>query len=87
VERRRLVRCRCGWDAADGLEALTDHVVLASRALTAVASRPLAAIDDTAEIAAIVARVPAAQRATIVEGLAAFRDAAGAGLSGPTVPW
>ena len=40
-----------------------------------------------AEIAAIVARVPAEQRNTIVEGLSAFRDAAGPDLAGPAVPW
>jgi DNA-binding MarR family transcriptional regulator len=151
----------------DDLEELTDVVLLASRALIAVASRSIAAIDDAVtlpqfralvvldgnggtcrvgelgnelrikpstatrlcdrlvarrlvrravdptnrrevtitltaagrrlvadvtarrrrEIAAIVARVPPAQRATIVEGLAAFRDAAGGELAGPTVPW
>jgi DNA-binding MarR family transcriptional regulator len=151
----------------DDLAALTDVVLLASRALVAVASRSIAAVDDAVtlpqfralvvldqlggacrvgdlgaelriqpstatrlcdrlvrrglveravdpanrrevtvtlsaqgrevldavtvirrrEIAAIVAKVPPAQRATIVEGLAAFRDAAGPDLAGPTVPW
>jgi DNA-binding MarR family transcriptional regulator len=39
------------------------------------------------EIAAIIAKVPKAQRAMIVAGLSAFRDAAGPDLSAPTVPW
>ena len=39
------------------------------------------------EIASILATVPHSQRATIVEGLSAFRDAAGPDLSGPAVPW
>ncbi len=39
------------------------------------------------EIGAIVARIPPGKRRTIVEGLAAFRDAAGPDLAPPTVPW
>ncbi len=151
----------------DELEALTDMVLVASRALVAVASRSIAAVDDKvtlpqfralvvlesnggscrvgelahelriqastatrlcdrlvrqglvrrrvdednrrevvvtltapgrdlvakatairrAEIAAIVARVPAEHRNTIVEGLSAFRQAAGPDLAAPAVPW
>jgi DNA-binding MarR family transcriptional regulator len=40
-----------------------------------------------AEIAAILRRVPKSERRTIVDGLTAFRDAAGPDLAGPTVPW
>ena len=39
------------------------------------------------EIAAILARIAPSERRTIVEGLSAFRDAAGPGLAAPTVPW
>jgi DNA-binding MarR family transcriptional regulator len=40
-----------------------------------------------AEIAAIMAKVPSAQRETIVDALTAFRDAAGEDPSLQTVPW
>jgi DNA-binding MarR family transcriptional regulator len=39
------------------------------------------------EIGAIVARIPPSKRRTIVDGLSAFRDAAGPDLAPPTVPW
>jgi DNA-binding MarR family transcriptional regulator len=153
--------------ASDELEAVTDAVLLASRALVAVASRSIAAIDDTVtlpqfralvvldgnggrckvgdlahelriqpstatrlcdrlvrrrlvsrladpanrrevfisltvagrrlvhdvterrrdEIASIMSRVPAAQRATIVEALTVFRDAAGDDPTIHTIAW
>jgi DNA-binding MarR family transcriptional regulator len=40
-----------------------------------------------AEIASIMSKVPPAQRATIVDALTAFRDAAGEDASLQTVPW
>lgn len=60
-----------------------------SIALTDAARRLLAAVTAIRrrEIAAIVAKVPQAQRRSIVEGLSAFRDAAGPDLSGPAVSW
>ncbi len=39
------------------------------------------------EIASIMVKVPAAQRAAIVEALTAFREAAGEDLMVNTVPW
>ena len=39
------------------------------------------------EIASIMTKVPAAQRAAIVEALTAFREAAGEDELAPTVPW
>jgi DNA-binding MarR family transcriptional regulator len=39
------------------------------------------------EIGAILARIPRSKRRTIVDGLNAFRDAAGPDLAPPTVPW
>jgi DNA-binding MarR family transcriptional regulator len=58
--------------------SLTDESRRLLDAVTAIRRR---------EIAAIVAKVPRAQRRSIVEGLSAFRDAAGPDLSGPAVPW
>jgi DNA-binding MarR family transcriptional regulator len=39
------------------------------------------------EIGSILARIPRSKRRTIVEGLNAFRDAAGPDLAPATVPW
>ena len=39
------------------------------------------------EIASIMSKVPPAQRATIIDALTAFRDAAGEDASLQTVPW
>jgi DNA-binding MarR family transcriptional regulator len=58
--------------------SLTDEARRLLDAVTAIRRR---------EIAAIVAKVPRAQRTSIVEGLSAFRDAAGPDLSGPAVSW
>lgn len=57
--------------------------------LTGAARRLLDAVTAIRrrEIAAIVAKLPTAQRSRIVDGLTAFRDAAGPDLSTPTVPW
>jgi hypothetical protein len=81
----------------DDLEALTDHVPLASRALVAAAGRSIAGIDDEVTVpqfrVLVVLDGPGAaaadltaRRATIVAGRAAFGDALGE-VVGPTVPW
>jgi DNA-binding MarR family transcriptional regulator len=77
--RQRLVRRRVDKD--DRREVVVT-LTTAGRDLVARAT----AI-RRAEIAAIVATVPAEHRHTIVEGLSAFRDAAGTDFAPPTVPW
>lgn len=77
--RRRLARRRVN---PDNRREVTILLTAAGRELVADVTRR-----RRREIASIMAKVPASQRAAIIEALTAFREAAGEDDVVPSVPW